>query len=412
VGAAEELDVVVVGAGQSGLAVSHELAGLGVEHVVLERSTSVGGGWSGRWDSFCLVTPNHTIRLPGGAYRGTDPHGYLPRDAIVRHLADYAASFEAPVRTGVPVTDLRARPGGGLRLRTADGEVTAREVVVATGAFQRALRPAWTNALPPGPALLESGDYRSPGALPPGPVLVVGSGQTGCQIAEELALAGRDVVLACGRAPWLPRRIEGRDCFDWILETPFFRQTLADLPDPGARLAANPQLTGAHGGADLSTRTLAALGVRLAGHLAGVADGVAAFADDLAASVAFGDARYDDLRRLIARSRAVRGLPAPAMPDPPPFDASAAVSRLDLHRVGSVILTAGFRPAYREWVGHPEAFDAVGFPLQVDGASTVVPGLSFVGVHFLRTRGSSVLLGVGEDAAVVAGGVASRLGLG
>lgn len=407
----EEIDVVVVGAGQAGLATSHELTGLGVAHAVLERSGAAGGAWADRWDSFCLVTPNHLVHLPGGEYRGADPHGYLPRDALVRHLQDYATSFGAPLRTGVDVTSLRAREDGRLALRTGDGTVVAREVVLATGAFQEANRPAWVDALAPSVVVVESRAYRAPDRLPPGAVLVVGSGQSGCQIAEELLLAGRRVVLACGRAPWVPRRVEGRDVVDCLVESGFMETTLADLPGPGARFGANPQATGTHGGHDLHTRTLQALGVELAGHLAGVTDDglTAVLADDLAESVAFGDARYRELRARIQGWHAAHGRRVPEMPDPAPFDASRALKRLDLRGVGAVVLAGGFRPRYRSWVEHPDAFDPMGFPIHRDGRSTVVPGLSFVGVHFLRRARSALLMGVGDDAALVAQGVAASV---
>ncbi len=406
----EEVDVVVIGAGQAGLAASHELAAAGIEHVVLERRTTVGGAWQDRWDSFCLVSPNDTIRLPGGEYRGPDPHGFLPGAEVARHLRDYAASFAAPVRTGVAVTALRPRPDGGLDLRTAGGLVRARAVVVATGAFQEPNRPAWAAEVPV--PVLDATEYRNPAAVPEGDVLIIGSGQCGCQIAEELTLAGRRVVLACGRAPWGPRRFEGRDLTDWLVEFGFFDVRTADLPDPSARLWANPQLTGASGGHDLNTRTLQALGVGLAGHLAGIHDGAAAvFTEDLAESVAWGDARYADLRSGITRWRTVHRLPVPEMPVPEPFDASAAVGEVALRDLGAIILATGFHPAY-QWIEAPNAFDSHGFPLHVDGASTVIRGLWFVGVHFLRARKSALLLGVGEDAAVVARDVAESVGAG
>jgi len=406
----EEIDVVVIGAGQAGLAVSHELAGAGVSHVVLERDT-VGGSWSGRWDSFCLVTPNHTIRLPGGAYHGDDPDGFLPRDGIVRHMSDYAASFGAPVRTGVAVTSLRPRPDGLLDLHTSDdGAIRARVVIVATGAFQEQTRPAWVADVPRGLAVLDTADYRNPRELPDGDVVIVGSGQCGCQFAEELALAGRRVVLACGHAPWAPRRFGGRDLVDWLLEIGFFDQRLAELPNPAARLWPSPQATGARGGHDLHTRTLQGLGVGLAGHLTGIGEGRAVFADDLADSVAWGDDRWADLRTGITRWSGAHGLPAPELPVPSPFDASTAVREVQVRDIGAIVLTTGFHPAYRSWIEVPDAFDAAGYPLHTDGASAVVPGLYFVGVHFMRKRKSALLVGVGEDAAVVAGAVAERLG--
>lgn len=404
----EDLDVVVIGAGQAGLATSHELSDAGVEHVVLERQERIGGLWSQLWDSFCLVTPNHTVRLPGGGYAGTDPHGYLPRDDVVRHLRRYAGSFAAPVRTGVDITALAPDADGGLTLRTRDdGRIRARHVVVATGAYQAPVRPPWATALPPGVTVLDAMGYRRPDALPEGPVLVVGSGQTGCQIAEELARSGRGVTLACGRAPWIPRRISGRDCFDWLLETPFFDQALADLPGPAARLLANPQVSGAAGGHDLNVRTLAALGVRLGGRVLGVADGRALLAGDLGECVAWGDARYADLCRLIATACTGRGISAPAMPEPEPFDATGAPAAVDLSSLAAVVITTGFRPTYRSWIDLPEGFDAAGFPVTHDGTSASHPGLHFVGVHFLRTRRSGLLMGVGQDAAIVARTIAA-----
>jgi putative flavoprotein involved in K+ transport len=254
--------------------------------------------------------------------------------------------------------------------------------------------------MPAGIAVLDAESYRNEAALPPGAVLIIGSGQTGCQLAEELKQAGREVVLACGKAPWFMRRVDGRDVFDWAHETGFMDHTIADLPSPAARLGGNVQATGHDGGHDLHFRTLQSIGVVLAGHFLGTEDGRAHFAPDLAASVAFGDARYRDLRELIARTCVRLGAAVPEMPDPPPFQAEAPES-IDLRSVGSVIFTSGFRPDYKSWI-HLDAFDEMGFPIQVDGASTVVPGLYFCGVHFLRKRKSSLLLGVGEDAAIVA----------
>ena len=400
--------VVVIGGGQAGLAVSHELTVRGVEHVVLERH-SIGQTWRDRWDSFCLVTPNWTVQLPGGAYAGDDPDGYMARDAIVAHLDGWARSFAAPLREGVAVEALRVAPEGGsgrFLLGTSLGDVAADEVVVCTGAYQRPHRPPAAQTLPAGLLQIDAEGYRNPAALPPGKVLVVGSGQTGCQLAEELHESGRDVFLACGRAPWAPRRIGGRDLLHWIVETQYLEGRVEDLPSPASRLVANIQASGHGGGHDLHYRVLQRIGVTLLGHFAGAADGCAHFAPDLAESVAFGDARYDDTRELIRKTCAALGLAAPEMPDPPPFDATAP-ERLDLSGFGAVIFTSGFRPDYARWI-HVDAFDDMGFPIHRDCASTAAPGLSFCGVHFLRKRKSSLLIGVGEDAAIVADGIAAR----
>jgi len=398
-------DVVVIGAGQAGLAVSHELSAAVVEHVVVERGR-VGETWRGRWDTFCLVTPNWTVRLPGGAYAGDDPDGFMPRDAIVAHLESYARSFTAPVRERVSVISLRPT-GDGFTLRTSEGEMRAKTVVVTTGAYQKPHRPAGAASLPRGLYVIDAEGYRNPAGLPPGKVLVVGSGQTGCQISEELHEAGRDVFLACGRAPWITRRLGGRDFVSWLCETPFFDLALADLPSPQARLTANPQATGHGGGHDLHYRALQRLGVNLLGHFTGADSTRFHFADDLAESVAFGDARYADVGSLIRKTFESRGVAAPELPPPDTFRAAAPGS-IDIAGFGTVIFTSGFRPDYRSWIHADGAFDDLGFPVTQDGRSVVVPGLYFCGVHFLRTRKSSLLMGVGEDAAIVARSIAGQ----
>jgi len=395
----ERIDVAIIGAGQAGLATSHELTQAGIEHVVLERGR-LGETWRTRWESFCLVTPNWTVRLPGHPYDGDDPDGFMPRDEIVAYLERYATGFDAPVREGVEVTSLAEAPDDGFLLRTSGGEIRAASVVVATGAYQRAHRPEPARSLPAGLPQIDVEEYQAPDELPPGSVLVVGSGQSGCQIAEELHESGREVFLACGRAPWSPRRIGEHDLMWWALETGFMDQTVDELPAPAARLAANVLATGHDGGHDLSLRTLREAGVTLLGHFLGAESRRARFADDLGESVAWGDERYWEFMGRVRRLVEERGLAAPSIAEPDPFD-GAAPQELDLSGVGAVIFAGGFRPDYR-WIDVPGAFDELGFPLHTEGASSVADGLHFVGVHFLRTRKSSLLCGVGEDAAIVA----------
>ena len=395
----ERVRVAVVGGGQAGLAVSHELRAHGVEHVVLERGR-VGETWRSRWESFCLVTPNWTVQLPGQAYDGPEPDGFMPRDEIVGFLERYAQS--APVREGVEVEAVE--PGDPFLLRTSEGELRADAVVVASGSYRRPHLPAEAATLPDGLHRLTADEYRSPDALPDGAVLVVGSGQSGCQIAEELHEAGREVVLSCGRAPWFPRRHGGRDLLWWALETGFLDGSVDALPGPEARLGANLLASGRDGGHDLHLRVLRNRGVTLAGRFLGVEGSRARFADDLAASVGWGDDRYRELVRLFGGLARERGLDT-TFEEPEPFDATAP-DGVDLGRLGAVVFTSGFRPDYASWLP-PAAFDGLGFPLQRDGESTVVPNLHFVGVHFLRKRKSALLVGVGEDAAVVASRIAA-----
>lgn len=406
-GSAEHIEVLVIGGGSAGLAVSHELVRDGIEHVVLERGR-IGQSWRDRWASFCLVTPNWSVRLPGGAYDGNDPDGFMPRDEIVAFLERYASRSGVPVHEGIAVRSLEAAPAGGFVARTSAGDLHARQVVVATGAYQRPHRPAGAGSLPGDILQIDLDGYRDPASLPAGRVLIIGSGQSGCQLAEELHEAGRGVVLACGKAPWAPRRVGEQDLFWWAAESGFLDGTVESLPSPRTRLAANILATGKGAGHDLHLRTLRAMGVTLVGRFLGADDGVARFAQDLAESVAWGDARYRDLMHLIRRTAEERGLPPVTTPDPEPFDGQAP-EVVPLAGFGAVIFAGGFRPDYRSWLPWPAAFDDLGFPIQTDGRSTVVDGLYFVGVPFLRTRKSPLLLGVGEDAAVVARTIAARV---
>jgi putative flavoprotein involved in K+ transport len=403
----ERHEVVIIGAGQAGLALSRELTRSSVEHVVLERGR-IGQSWRDRWDSFCLVTPNWSIRLPDGWYDGPDPDGYLPRDEIWAFLERYAASFAAPVREGVAVSAIR-QADGGFAVETSSGPMQARRVALASGAYQSPHRPTGASGLPHKIVQLDTAAYHNSEALPQGAVLVVGSGQSGLQIAEELHDAGRRVVVACGRAPWVPRCIGDRDMVWWGIEIGFLDQTVDSLPEPGARLWSNLQNSGHDGGHDLNLRTLQAKGVTLVGRFLGADEHWIHFAPDLLESAAWGDDKYRQFADAVRRTAAERGLPEPELPDPPAF-AADQVERLPTKDFAVVIFAGGYRPAYTSWLPWPHAFDDMGFPLHRDGESTQVPGLHFIGVHFLRKRKSSLLVGVGEDAAVVGARIASGLG--
>jgi putative flavoprotein involved in K+ transport len=400
----QKTQAVIVGASQAGLATSHELKRVGVEHVVLERN-KIGHGWHERWDSFCLVTPNWAVQLPGYHYDGDDPDGFMPRDEIVAYLEGYARSFDAPVLEGVAV-DAASRNGDGFLIETSADQYHADSLILATGAFQRPHRPPGSDRFPDRLHLIDLDGYTNPEALPAGDVLIVGSGQSGCQIAEELHEAGRRVVLACGRAPWSLRRIGERDFVWWAVEAGFFDVKADDLPK-GARLFANVLMSGHRGGHDLHLRMLQALGVTLVGRFLGADEKTAHFANDLAENVDWGDEKYGQIKQLVLNLVEQRGLDALDIPDPEPFVADAP-DRIDLSSFGTVLFTGGFRPDFRSWLPWADAFDDQGFPRQRDGTSTAVDGLHFVGLHFLRKRKSALLVGVGEDAAIVADTIAAQ----
>ena len=394
----ESVDVAIIGAGQAGLATSWYLTQANVDHVILEAGRVAETWRTRRWDSFCLVTPNWTVKLPGGEYAGPDPDGYMNLTELVDHFQLWADSFHAPVQESCSVAALDA-DSNNFVLTTSSGKFRARTVVVASGGYQRAHLPPNANQIPDSVIQILAEDYTNPDAIPPGAVLIVGSGQTGCQLAEELHQAGRKVILSCGRCPWAPRRMGGQDLVWWVVESGWWQRTPDQLPSPAARLTGNPQNTGHGRGHDLHYRTLQAMGVELVGHYIGAADGTVHFADDLAATVAAGDAMSAFFKKWIDAVCEKRGIPVPwEMPPPMQVDARA---ELDIAREGisTVIWTSGYRPAYG-WVHFP-VFDEMGFPIQRDGSSSV-PGLYFMGVHFQRKAQSAVLYGVGEDAELVA----------
>jgi putative flavoprotein involved in K+ transport len=395
------MHTIVIGGGQAGLSVSHELSARGVEHVVLERNR-IAQSWRERWDNFRLVWPNWSLDLPGRPYDGDQPDVFGGAEEVIGYLERYAESFAAPLREGVSVTALRAGTASGaseFTLDTTNGPMEANAVVVCTGAYPKPLRPAALGEVPGHVRVMEAREYRNPGALAEGSVLVIGSGQSGIQIVEDLHRAGREVYLSCGRAPWAPRVLGGEDIVFWLLRSGFLEQRLDELPSPMARLTANVQSVGSADGHDLDYRVLQSIGVPLLGRLSRTDGRRAYFADDLSDSVAFGDARWGDLCTFFRAHLPERGHRVPDLPVPPQFSYEP-ITELDLAGFSTIILAAGYRPDY-SWIAAPVT-DDLGFPLTDQGTSTVLPGLFFCGVHFLRKRKSALLPGVGEDAKIVA----------
>ena len=410
------LDAVVIGAGQAGLAASHHLRRLGRDHVVLEQHR-VAEAWRRRWDSFTLVTPNWTVKLPGATYAGPEPDAFMPRDAIVAHLERYAA--EAPVRTGVRVTAVDPAPTGAEWIvETSDGPLRTRAVIVATGMFGQPRRPSAGRALPTRILSLHTDEYRNPEALPPGGVLVVGSGQSGCQVAEELLEAGRDVHFAVGSTGRMRRRYRGRDSMAWAWDLGMLNRPAAALESPQERFASNPHVSGKRGGHTLNLHRFAADGITLHGHLRGIDGERAAFAPDLHASLRKADTVAAEISKVIDGYIERSGIEAPAAapdntdeyPGTDGFDQPER-EELDLRarRISTVIWARGFNFDFR-WV-HAPVFDERGFPI-TQGGLTTETGLAFLGLVFLSKQRSPLLSGVGDDAEHVVETLAAGSGAG
>ena len=406
-------EVVIIGGGQAGLSLSFCLTEQHCPHIVLEQGRIAESWRSKRWDSLRLVGPNRTLDLPGFPYAGDDPDGFMGKDEVANHLEAYARSFGAPVREGVRVTAVAPDPNGaGFLVRTDDGTYAAAGVVVASGALQRPFIPALAEDLPAHIAQVVPYAYRSPAALPPGAVLVVGSGQAGCQIAEELRRAGRMVYLSVGRSWWAPRRYRGQDLSLWLRTVGWFDRTVDTLP-PGARTGLpNPQFTGSGGGRDLNVHTLAAEGVVLLGRLQAIRDGTITLAPDLAGNLAMGDEQAMGTLRAIDDLIREQVLDAPAA-DPPDYLlpatelARGTPTELDLDAAGvsAVIWSTGYRPDLG-WVQLP-VLDPQGYPVQRRGV-TAVPGLYVLGLDWLHSAKSGLFAGIGEDAAYLAARIAER----
>ncbi|WP_245883393.1 MSMEG_0569 family flavin-dependent oxidoreductase [Streptomyces hyaluromycini] len=402
--------VAVIGGGQAGLSVSHCLRERGIEHIVVE-SHRVGHEWRARrWDSFCLVTPNWQCRLPGYPYRGDDPDGFMVRDEIVRYLEEYVAFSRPPLAEGVTVTGLRRASRGVFELTTDHGEFTADQVVVATGPYHTPAVPRMAERLPAAVTQVHSSGYRSPDRLPPGAVLVVGSGQSGCQIAEDLHLAGRQVHLAVGGAPRVARFYRGRDCVAWLDDMGHYARTIDDFDDAGAvRMRVNHYVTGRDGGRDIDLRAFARDGMRLYGRLTGIDGGRLEFADDLKANLDHADAVAEGIKDAVDAHIAARGITAPEEPRyVPVWEPSGPPPALDLTAAGitSVVWSTGFRRDHR-WIEVP-AFDGRGYPMHWRGVSSV-PGLYFLGLPWQYSWGSGRFEAVGRDAEFLAGHIdASR----
>ena len=406
----EHVETLIIGGGQAGLALSHMLSRRDRQHLVLERGRIAERWRTERWDGLRFQFPNWSVRLPDFPLAHADPDAFATSGEIVDFLSAYADFIAAPVRCGVAVTALRRRPGtSGFVAETSNGPIEAANVVVATGPYQRPIVPALL-AEDAGFFQVHASLYREPDQLPAGAVLIVGSGASGAQIAEELVRAGRPVYLSVGRHRRMPRRYRGRDLI-WWLSAMGLDQTPVENRGPDKSL---PLITGAYGGHTIDFRHFATQGVTLLGRVAAARDGTLDLALDLADSLAFGDAAYTAFLDRADAHVAQHGLDMPeepaaraVQPDPPCL--VKPLRRLDLHGAGisAVIWATGYGCDF-SWIDAP-VLDARGEPVH-RGGITDVPGLYFIGLQWLSKMNSSFLAGVGDDAARLADHIAGQKG--
>ncbi|WP_430418563.1 MSMEG_0569 family flavin-dependent oxidoreductase [Methylibium petroleiphilum] len=406
---AEHHSVAIVGGGQAGLSLSYYLQQRGIDHVVLEKRSPLHAWRTQRWDSFCLVTPNWQCKLPGWEYAGSDPHGFMKKVEIIEYLDGFVKHVGAPVRSGLTVQRAAPRAGGGFEIATSQGRYSADQVVVASGGYHQPIIPRLAERLPRELLQIHSEQYRNAQALPPGKVLVVGNGQSGAQIAEDLHLAGRRVVMATGDAPRCARFYRGKDVVDWLADMGYYDMPVHEHPlREGVRDNTNHYVTGRDGGRDIDLRKFANEGMELYGLLTGLEGDTLHFNPDLRANLDHADRIYNGINAAIDKHIEKAGLdaPPPAVYRPV-WEPAAERTRLSLREsgIGAVIWCIGFSPDF-SWLDAP-VFNGRGQPGHVRGV-TALPGLYFIGLPWLHTWGSGRFSGVARDALYLAEQIEAR----
>ena len=402
--------VVVVGGGQAGLSASHQLCKSGIKHVVLERSKRFHSWKKDRWDSFCLVTPNWQCRLPEWHYRGDDPNGYMVKDEIVDYLEGFANSFQPPIQEGVRVTSVERWSDGKILINTSETRWIADFVILATGSYDLQLKPDFAKNLNPDIVQVSSKSYKNPSDIPDGTCLVIGTGQSGVQMMEDLWLEGRKVRLSVGSAPRSPRMYRGRDATDWLYEIGEYSKTIEQQPDPKQTEAkTNHYLSGRNGGHEIDLREFALKGLKLYGTVCNFDHDRIFFEPNLEINLDRADDSYLKICRMIDDYIESEEIVAPEKPVfTKKWKPSKEITSLDMASEGitSVLWCTGFKPDY-SWL-KIDCLDGRERPIHKRGI-TQEKGVYFLGLNWLNTWGSGRFLSVADDAEFLVEDIKNKL---
>jgi putative flavoprotein involved in K+ transport len=411
----EAIDTIIVGGGQAGLSASYYLKMKDVKHLILEKTDKPAYAWrEQKWDSFCFVIPNWSIKLPGGSYNdfGISPDGFILRDELVNYFEKYIERHSLPLKLGSPVTKIYQENNKWI-VEGKNNRYLANNVVIATGFFQTPKIPSFSNSLSNDINQVHTSDYKNPSELKDGAVLVVGTGQSGMQIAEELYKSGKKVHLSVGTTGRLPRRYRGKDTVYWLETIGFFKKPVETLESPKERFGSNPHVSGVDGGHDLNIHQFYNDGVTLYGHLEDITSNgsVINFKDDLHDLIKKNDEFEKEFLRLIDQNIKENGIKAEEghiNQLNTAYDQEIITEiNLEKEKIKNIIWGTGYRRDYSLIEINEPIVDEMGYPIQKKGV-TPHKGLYFIGMPWISNPGSGLLYGVGDDAKYIVDHLSQR----
>ncbi|SQD78012.1 flavin-containing monooxygenase [Moritella yayanosii] len=397
-------DVVIIGAGQSGLSVSYYLTQQKINHLVIEKDNVLASSWRNRkWDSFTLVTPNSMNQLPNFPCSQFNDDAFLNKEQVCQYIEDFAASFNAPVKFGITVTNVSKNDDGVFEVITSNDTLLCKQVVVATSTFNQPSIPSVALDIPDSVLQLHSSSYKNPESLPQGSVLVVGTAQSGAQITQELVEYGYKVFCTTSKVPKSQRRYRGKDISLWARLIGLLDKKSASLKDLNGRFPASPQITGKDGGSTIHLPVLMNQGLVLLGRLIDVSNGRLIFSDDVVENMKFNEAAYVDWKDKIDQYILDTNIDASESDyiEPPSADYSNAPTSIHIQedKINTIIWATGYRFDY-SWINE-NVFDEYGYP-DTNRGITTCDGLCFVGLNNIDLNKTGLLYGTGEHAKYIA----------